>query len=64
MEGDATYEASIRTFPCISSTLEETTALRPFCDSSLDLMTTNWTEQTESVFQINLPAAQSESERT
>jgi len=40
-----TYEASTRRVPCISSTLDETTALRPFCDSSLHLMTTNWTRE-------------------
>ena len=38
-----TYEASTRRVPCMSSTLDETTALRPFCDSSLLLIITNWT---------------------
>lgn len=39
----------------MSSTLDETTALRPLCDSNLHLMITNWAEEAESVFQYKKP---------
>ena len=50
IERTPTYEASMRTFPCISSTRDEMTALRPLVDSCLHLMITNWSERSELVF--------------